>query len=299
VTELSARRLNRALLARQLLLDRPRLSIVRAVEQVGGLQSQYAPSAYLGLWSRLAGFERPQLTRALERRRLVQGTLMRTTIHIVSASDYPLFAAGIAEPRRASWLKARPSHAGSHDLPAAAQRVRRLLRDGPKSRDEVAGGLDSMTWNGVGVFLDLVRVPPSGTWERRRADLYAAAEDWLGRSEVTADEDREQLLRRYLGAFGPATLKDAATWAGMPPSALAPALERIRIRRHVTDDGTELLDLPRAPLPPPDSPSLPRFLGTWDATLLVHVRRTQVLPEEYRPLVFEDDAASYEVRFAR
>jgi hypothetical protein len=286
VTELSTRRLNRALLARQLLLERSRSPIVRAVEQVGGLQSQYPPSAYLGLWSRVAGFERLPLTRALERRRLVQGTLMRTTIHIVSAKDFPLFAAGIAEPRRASWLKARPSHADGSDLEAEARRVRERLRDGPRSRNEVAGDLDSQAWNGVGVYLDLVRVPPSGTWERRRADVYAAAEDWLGASEASEDEGRRHLLRRYLAAFGPTTLKEAANWAGAPPSVLAPALERVRVRRHVADDGVELLDLPRAPLPAADIPAPPRFLGTWDATLLVHARRTQILPEEYRPFVF-------------
>jgi hypothetical protein len=258
---------------------------VRAVERVGGLQSQYAPSAYLGLWSRVADFERGQLTVALERRRLVQGTLMRTTIHVVSARDYPLFAAAVTGPRRASWLAARPHRTG-HDLEAEARRVRALLRDGPKSRDELAGGLDSMTWNGVGVFTDLVRVPPSGTWERRRADRYAAAEDWLESSAAGEGQGREHLLRRYLAAFGPTTLKDAANWAGMPPPLLEPALAGIRVRRLATEDGAELIDLPRAPLPPADTPAPPRFLGTWDAILLVHVRRTQVLPEEFRPLVF-------------
>src|SRR5262245_22000718 len=211
---LSARQLNRALLARQLLLQRSSASVVRAVEQVGGLQSQYSPSAYIGLWSRLDGFERAHLTRALELRRVVQGTLIRTTIHIVSAGDYPLFAAAIAEPRRASWLAARPHHAGAREMTAIARRVRRRLADGPKSRAEAGGDLDSVTWNGVGVFVDIVRVPPSGTWESRRADLYAAAEDWLGPADATADEGREHLLRRYLAAFGPATLKDAANWAG-------------------------------------------------------------------------------------
>jgi hypothetical protein len=210
---------------------------------------------------------------------------MRTTIHIVSARDYWPFAAGVAAPRRASWLAARPHETG-HDLEAEARRTRELLRDGPRSRNELAAGLDSMTWNGVGVFTDLVRVPPSGTWERRRADRYASAEDWLGPSQATEEQGREHLLRRYLAAFGPARLEDAANWAGMPPSLLAPALERIRVRRLRAEDGGALIDLPRAPLPAADTPAPPRFLGTWEAILLVHVRRTQVLPEEYRPLVF-------------
>ena len=112
------------------------------------------------------------------------------------------------------------------------------------------------------------------------------AEDWLGPSDATEAAGREHLLRRYLAAFRPTTLADAANWAGMPPALLAPALERIRVRRLLAADGTELIDLPRAPLPPADTPAPSRFLGTWDAMLLVHVRRTQVLPEEYRPLVF-------------
>src|ERR671922_582529 len=102
---LTQRELNRALLARQRLLDRPKLTVPRALECVGGLQTQYAPSAYIGLWSRLTDFERDDLTRALERRRAVQGTLMRTTIHVVSAHDYRLFAAGTRLGRQESWVR--------------------------------------------------------------------------------------------------------------------------------------------------------------------------------------------------
>jgi hypothetical protein len=284
--ELTPRALNRALLARQLLLERQRIPIPRALERVGCLQTQYAPTAYIGLFSRLAGFERPQLTRALERRMVVQGTLMRVTIHMVSARDYPLLVAGIAEPRRAGWLKAVRRAAELREVERAARRVREALRAGAKSRAELGEGLSSMVWNGVGLWIDLVRVPPSGTWERRRADLYALAEEWLGPYGADVDEGRDHLLRRYLQGFGPATLKDAANWAGVPVPVLAPAVERLRLRHLRADDGTDLLDLPRAPLPPPDSPAPPRFLGTFEALLLVHARRTQVLPEEYRPRVF-------------
>jgi hypothetical protein len=283
---LSQRRLNRALLARQLLLERAKLPLPRAVERVGGLQSQYAPSAYIGLWSRLEGFERPALTRALERRSIVQATLMRTTIHIVSAGDFALFTAGVAGPRRESWLDGRRSHATKREIEAAARHVAKRFGGQARSKEEVAPELDAMTWNGVGVWLELVRVPPSGTWERRRADLYATSRDWLGAGAASEADGRDHLLRRYLGAFGPATLKDAANWAGLPPKLLAPSLDRVRVRRLTAEDGTELVDLPRAPLPPEDAPAPPRFLGTWDATLLVHARRSGLLPEEYRALVF-------------
>jgi hypothetical protein len=144
-----------------------------------------------------------------------------------------------------------------------------------------------MTWNGVQMWVDLVRVPPSGTWEQRRADLYATAEDWLGPSRASSqDEAIDHLVRRYLGGFGPASRKDVASFTGLPPKTLAPSLERLRLRRFRDERGEELLDLPRAPLPDPDTPAPSRFLGTWEAALLVHARRTQVLPERYRPLVF-------------
>jgi hypothetical protein len=285
---LTDRELNRALLARQLLLERASLTIPRAVERVGGLQTQYAPSAYVGLWSRLAGFAREGLTKALERRAVVQGTLMRSTIHIVSAGDYPLFAEGLRRFRREWWLRVQRGRTKADEVEAAVRRVRSLLARGPRRRAEILAelGLDSATWNGVGLWVDLVRVPPSGTWDQRRADLYGLAEQWLGPSRATEERGVEHLVRRYLAGFGPASRNDVASWAGLPVSAIQPALERIRPRRFRDERGDELVDLPRAPLPELDTPAPVRFLPTWDATLLVHARRTQVLPERYRPMVF-------------
>jgi hypothetical protein len=285
---LTERELNRALLARQLLLERAKLPISRALERVGGLQTQDSRSGYIGLWSRLEGFERDQLTRALERRTVVQGTLMRATIHTVSAGDYPVLTEGVRESRRESWLRGRAGRVDPRSVAAAARRAAALLADGPRWRKELVEelGIDSATWNGVGMWVDLLRVPPSGTWERPRADLYATAETWLGSREAAEDDGLEHLLRRYLGGFGPASLKDAANWAGTAPRTLAPAAERLRLRRFRAEDGTELLDLPRAPLPAADTPAPARFLPTWDATLLMHARRAQILPERHRAEVF-------------
>jgi hypothetical protein len=285
---LTERELNRALLARQLLLERAKLPIQRALERVGGLQTQDAKSGYIGLWSRLEGFEREQLTRALERRQAVQATLMRVTIHTVSARDYPLLTEGVRVERRKSWAQGHSRRMDVSHIPAAAKRVRALLADGPRWRKELVEelGLDGATWNGVGMWLDLVRVPPSGTWERPRGDLYATAESWLGATEATEAEGRELVVRRYLGGFGPASLKDIANWAGLPPRSLAPTVERMNLRRFRAEDGTELFDLSRAALPDGDTPAPPRFLPTWDATLLVHARRTQILPERHRAKVF-------------
>jgi hypothetical protein len=138
----------------------------------------------------------------------------------------------------------------------------------------------------VGPWLELVRVPPAGTWERRRANVFQTAEAWIGSEDVGEDDALELLVRRYLGAFGPASRGDIAQWAGTKPRDVAPALERMRLRRFRDEDGGELLDVPRAPLPDPETPAPVRFLPTWDAVLLVHARRSGVLAEEHRPRIF-------------
>jgi Winged helix DNA-binding domain len=289
---LSTRALNRALLARQLLLERSRLPLTRALERVAGLQAQYAPSAYVALWSRLHDFPRETLTRALERRRAVQATLMRATIHIVSAADYPLFAAAIRNPRREWWTRVQRHQVEGLDMNRVAAVLRDHLANGPRRQAELvqllqAEGFPRIAWSGAGMWLDMVRVPPSGTWEQRRADLYGLADHWLGRSNTTEAQATEHLVRRYLGGHGPASLNDVASWAGLSVTTLRPVVERLDLRHFRDERGGELLDLPRAPLPDPDTPAPVRFLPTWDATLLVHARRTQILPEPYRPLVFD------------
>lgn len=184
----------------------------------------------------------------------------------------------------------------------AAQRVRAALAGGATlRRTELEALVGKPTAAGVGLWVDLVRAPPSGTWERRRADLYALAEDWLPPSgpvppnvalpgvaapAITREGAVDHLVRRYLGGFGPATRRDVASFTGLPMADLAPALDRLGPRRFRSEGGDELLDLPRAPLPDPDTPAPVRFLPTYDATLLVHARRTGLLPEEHRPRVF-------------
>jgi hypothetical protein len=288
---LSARELNRALLARQLLLERSHLPLTGAIERVAGVQSQYAPSTYISLWTRLHEFRRDQLTKGLEQRRAVQATLMRVTIHVVSARDFPLLAAGLRKGRRDEWFRAHKGHAQGLDMEAVAARLRRHLAHGPRRASELteflrAEGFPPVAWSGAGLWLDMVRVPPSGTWQHRRADLYGLADDWVGPSTASEAEGLEHLVRRYLGGFGPASLKDIASWVGLPVTTIRPVVERLSLRPFRDERGGELLDLRRAPLPDPDTPAPVRFLPTWDATLLVHARRTQILPERYRSRVF-------------
>jgi hypothetical protein len=281
---LTERELNRALLARQLLLERAGLPLPQALERIGGIQAQYAPSMYVGLWSRLEGFERDALTRALERRTVVQGTLMRTTIHLVSSRDYWPFAVALRGRRSA---RARVYKVDEREFDRAAARVRAFLADGPKRDSEIVAALGKETWRpGVGLWVELVRVPPSGTWERRRADLYGLAEGWVGPENATTEEGIDLLVRRYLGGFGPAPAADIADWAGLKVTAVRPALERLQLRRFRDEHGRRLLDLPHAPLPADETRAPVRFLPVWDATLLVHARRTGLLPERYRPVIF-------------
>jgi hypothetical protein len=286
---LTERQLNRALLARQLLLERGEISLTKAVERLGGIQTQFAPAGYIALRSRLADFRRDDLTRALERATVVQAWMMRATIHMASKRDFWLFTAGIREQRRRNWQQAFRRAATAKDVAVAARKVERMLANGPRRRAEIvkALGLDQPTWYGVGLWLDLVRVPPSGTWTQPRADLYGLATEWLGEPpDVTEDEGIAHLLRRYLAAFGPASLNDAAGWTGLPAGALSPVLERMKLRAFRDEGGKKLVDLPRRPLPDPDLPAPVRFLPAWDATLLAQARRTQILPERHRSRIF-------------
>jgi Winged helix DNA-binding domain len=291
---LSTRTLNRTLLARQHLLERSFPDPIAVMEAMGGIQMQYAPAGYIGLWSRVRDFGRPTLTRLLEERRAVQGTMLRVTIHTVSAADYWPTMAGIRRANREWSARVQGREIGSTDLEAVAAAIREELAGGPLRATELTDRLErrgfprrAFAWAATSV--EMVRVPPSGTWERRRADLYALAERWLPPDrDVGEDEGIEHLVRRYLGAFGPAPPRDIAGWMGVNVGQMRHVLERmdLDLRRYRDERGTALLDLPDAEVRTGDEPAPPRFLPVWDATLLVHARRTGILPEEFRPMIF-------------
>ena len=291
---LTPRRLNRALLARQHLLERSALPLTDVVEQMGFIQMQYAPAGYIGLWSRMQDFRRPMLTRALEERRVVQGTMLRGTIHTVSAADYWPAMAGVSRINR-EWFSKQVRVMAETDMPAVARAVREELAAGPLRIGELSDRIAARGFPPRAAFwaswwVELLRVPPSGTWERRRADLYALADAWLPRSEVSEDEGMAHLVRRYLGAFGPAPIKDIASWMGVNVGQMRHVVDSMALRTLRDEAGGALLDLPDAPLPPADTPAPVRFIAVWDAMLLVHARRTQVLPEVYRSRIFNTKA---------
>ena len=259
------------------------LPIVDVIEQVGGLQAQYAPSGYVGLWTRIA----------LEDRTVIQGTLMRETIHVVSAREYWRYALGVRESRRAWSVRQAEAdarrrgtqRAGEAAMLEHAAELRAALAGGPRSVKEL-GSLAGGFVGHLGLWVDLVRVPPAGTWERRRADRLALAETWLGPEDATEAEGVAHLVRAYLRGFGPAPWRDIAAWAGVPVAAARAAGSHLELVRYRDEAGRELVDLPDAPLPDPETPAPVRFLPHWDAVLLVHARRTGILPEAYRRLIF-------------
>jgi len=282
---LTTRMLNRALLARQLLLERATLSIPEAVEQVGGLQTQYAPSGYVGLWTRLREFHRDALTRALEDREIVQGTLLRTTIHMVSRREYWRYAMGVRRARRSWALRLSGRDGGEPAMVEAAGRIREALSRGPRTVKEL-GELGAGFVGNLGLWVDLVRVPPSGTWERRRADRLALAEDWVGPEDATETDGLAHLVAAYLRGFGPAPWRDIASWAGISLAEARRGGDGLTLRRARDEQARELVDLPDAPLPDAGTPAPVRFLPHWEASLLVHARRSGVLPEAHRSRVF-------------
>ena len=238
----------------------------------------------------MAKLERREVTSALEKRTIVQATILRFTIHVVSAADYWPFTVATRDARRQWFLRAYRGPYTEDDFLDAAQTVRQLLSSGPQSRSTLseAVGRDRFSW--VGMYLDMVRVPPSGTWERRRADLYGLAEEWIPPTDRFASISRDQginlLVRRYLGAFGPAAAPDIATWAGLGLDRIIPVLEPMDLRRYESEDGHLLFDLKRKAMPDQGVPAPVRFLAVWDAILLVHARRKRVIAEDHRPLIF-------------
>jgi DNA glycosylase AlkZ-like len=294
---LTRRELNRALLARQLLLRRAALSVPRAVERIGALQAQWPPSPYIALWSRLQGFRRQQLMRALERRHVVRATLMRTTLHHVTARDYLAYA-GELRARRIAFVEAQLAKLpGSIDHDDLVEAIVRHANERPRSRPELLELLGQpklepderrpwLVWHLLSARASLVHAPQSSAWRMNTAGAaFVPAATWLEAEAAHGEDAVVHLLRRYLSAFGPATRADAAQWTGLPVVALGPGYERLPLRRFRDEDGRVLYDLPRAPLPAPATPAPPRFLPMWDSTLLAHDDRTRILPEDYRKMV--------------
>jgi hypothetical protein len=288
---LTRAQLNRATLARQLLLAREPLGAAAAIERLAGMQAQEPKHPFVGLWTRLEGFDREQLLRALADREVVRATLMRSTLHLMSAADYAAVRMAL-QPGRSVALRVLGARSQGLDLDAVLPAAAQLLRDAPLTFDEIRARLqeqfpdvnDRALGYAVRTLLALVMVPSADErWGFARVARFTPAERWL--DAPLADEDREALVMRYLGAFGPASAKDAQVWSGV--GGMKAVLDGLRDRLEVFADerGRELFDLPDAPRPDADVPAPARLLAEFDNLVLAHDDRTRVIADEHRPLV--------------
>jgi hypothetical protein len=281
----TAEALNRATLARQLLLERARLPVPRAVERLCAMQAQSTKAPYIGLWSRLDGFTRARLTRAYEQRRVVRATLFRVTIQLVSARDHAAFAAvmhGRWRDEFANWK-----------LPAAewVERIQELAEEGPFAYADANRAVPELPeryrWR-VRCLTPLVHVPPAGVWGNVRVRV-TTVERWLGPQTVEPREAATLLVRRYLAGYGPASKADLLRFGGLRTKDVQAGFEELepKLMRLESDDGRTLFDLRRAPRPPADTPAPVRFLPEWDHLILGYDDRTRVLPPEYQAAVIK------------
>jgi Winged helix DNA-binding domain len=282
---LSLRALNRATLERQLLLRRHPLPARQAVRHLAGLQAQAPLAPYVGLWTRLSGFTRDELSRLYPERTVVRAPVMRATVHLVDAADFvafrPLFGPVMAAGLRANCARTLTGV----DLDALAARAAGLLAERPLTRAQLAREL-AASWPeaepmslgyAVTYLVPVVQVPPRGTWGTTAQATWTTAESWLAEPIAAATPGvAADLVRRYLAAFGPAAVADIQTWSGL--TRLREVTERLELRACRGPDGAELLDLPDLELPAEDVPAPPRFLPEYDNLLLSHADRGRVIP---------------------
>jgi hypothetical protein len=299
VPSLTLRELNRALLARQLLLKRQKLGAVDAVERLACLQGQWAPSPYVALWSRLLGFERKALTGPIDRGEIVKATLMRATLHLVSAREYPAYSLATMEGRFGAW---RPSGGPAlADLDKLHRAVMTYAAKTPRTRAEIqeftAGHLPPraikderlrnwFSWAAVATS-GLVWEAAGAHFEHRQLGRHVAPPAKLRKAPKPAAA-YELVVRRHLEAFGPATVADIATWSSVRVPNIRAALAAMKDLRRFTDErGRELIDLTRAPRPSAEVAAPARFLARFDAAILGHAapERTRILPEAFRKQV--------------
>jgi hypothetical protein len=292
MTLLTQRQLNRATLARQMLLEREPASALDAIARLAGLQAQVARPPFVGLWTRLLDFRRDELLALLHSRQAVRSTAMRGTLHLMTADDY----AGLRGSLQPGLLKGLQSilrdRMDTLDVGALVARGRAFFAE-PRTFDDLRVDLKqadpdcderAMAY-AIRIHLPLVQVPTDDPWGFPAAAGFTTAATWLGKEVATAAAPAHELVRRYLAAFGPATPGDAQAWSGL--SGLRPVFEELRpgLVTFRDERKRELFDLPESPRPPEDTPAPARFLPDFDNLVLSHDDRTRVMDDEHRPRV--------------
>jgi hypothetical protein len=289
---LTRRQLNRTLLARQMLLERQSLSVVDAVRGLAGLQAQIPNPPYIGLWTRLEDFEREMLTGAMERREVVRAAMMRSTLHLLTAEDY----LGLRMAIQPALIKALSAFFGQRgkglDVEKLCEVARPFLAEQPRTTGELKNRLlevvpdadgDALAYL-VRTYLPLVQVPPGGTWGSGSAGAYTLSDVWL--KKLLPPVDLPLLVRRYLAAFGPASVMDIQAWSGLTRLKERVAELKEELITYRDEKGTELYDLPDLPLIDEDTPAPVRFLPEYDNLIISHADRTRIIADEDRPKIF-------------
>ncbi|CAN7563723.1 winged helix DNA-binding domain-containing protein [Paenibacillus sp. LjRoot153] len=287
------RALNRALLERQLLLRRVNLPPLAAIEHLVGMQAQAPNPPYFGLWARLEGFRQEELSCLIEERKAVRIAMMRSTIHLVSARDCLELRPLVQSVHDRGFNGSYGKSLADIDEQALAAAGRALVEAKPMTFSEIGKRL-SEEWPdrnpdalaaAIRTLVPLVQVPPRGLWGQSGQASHTSSEQWLG-SSLTSEPRLELMIKRYLSAFGPASVKDMQAWSGL--TKLREVFEKIRpdLICFRDEQGNELFDLPEAPRPDPDIATPPRFLGEFDNILLSHADRTRIIDDTYRNRVF-------------
>ncbi len=293
---LTVRELNRATLARQLLLERAALPAADAIERLVGMQAQVPMDPYIGLWTRLDGFDPVELADLLTSRNAVRASLMRATIHLVTARDMRTLRP-LMEPviQRMFWTGSPFGRAiKGVDTDALVATVRVLIEERPRTRAELRPMLaerwpdhDSDALSAIGYLLPVVQVPPRGVWGQSGQATWTTAESWLGRP-LDPEPSIDDLVARYLAGYGPAAIMDIQAWCGL--TKLKEVVDRLRPGLIVYRDeaGRELFDVPDAPLPDADTPVPVRFMPEYDNSLLGYKDRTRMIGTQARERLNSD-----------